>query len=59
GLGFCGYTTGGLGSAGYDDIAIDPSGNIWIASLDSNSMTEFVGLARPTRTPLIGPPVMP
>lgn len=36
-------------------IAIDASGNIWITSFGNNTVTEFVGLAAPVRTPLLGP----
>jgi NHL repeat len=40
-------------------IAIDASGNVWVTNFGSNTLTEFVGLAAPVRTPLIGPPVLP
>lgn len=40
-------------------IAIDASGNLWVTNFGSNTVTEFVGLAVPVRTPLIGPPVTP
>lgn len=40
-------------------IAVDASGNIWISNFGSNTVTEFVGLAVPVRTPLIGPPAAP
>lgn len=40
-------------------IAVDASGNLWISNLGSNSVTEFVGIAAPVRTPLVGPPSMP
>jgi streptogramin lyase len=40
-------------------IAVDASGNIWVSNFGSNTITEFVGLAVPVRTPLIGPPVTP
>jgi streptogramin lyase len=43
-------------------LAIDASGNIWISNASSeggNTLTQFVGLASPIRTPLLGPPVQP
>jgi len=40
-------------------IAVDASGNVWISNFGSNILTQFVGLAPPVRTPLIGPPAAP
>lgn len=40
-------------------IAIDASGNLWVTSFGSNTLTEFIGLAVPVKTPLIGPPQTP
>jgi hypothetical protein len=40
-------------------IAVDASGNLWISNFGSNILTQFVGLAAPVRTPLIGPPEAP
>jgi streptogramin lyase len=40
-------------------IAVDASGNVWVSNFGSNTITEFVGIASPVRTPLIGPPVAP
>jgi streptogramin lyase len=40
-------------------IAVDASGNLWVSNFGSNTITEFVGIASPVRTPLIGPPVTP
>ncbi|HEX3569989.1 MAG TPA: hypothetical protein VHU44_04135 [Acidobacteriaceae bacterium] len=40
-------------------IAVDASGNLWVSNFGSNTITEFVGLAAPVRTPLIGPPSAP
>jgi len=34
-------------------IAIDGSGNLWVPSIGNNSLTEFVGLASPTVTPIV------
>jgi len=54
---------GGLGSdaallEAYS-LAIDASGNLWVSNKGSNTLTQFIGLAAPVRTPLIGPPVAP
>jgi streptogramin lyase len=40
-------------------IAIDASGNIWVTNFNSNTLTQFVGLASPVKTPLIGLPQVP
>jgi hypothetical protein len=45
-------------------IAVDASGNVWISNSGAPSqgtyfLTQFVGLAPPVRTPLIGPPAAP
>jgi len=40
-------------------IAVDASGNLWISNFGSNTLTQFIGLASPVRTPLIGPPAAP
>jgi hypothetical protein len=40
-------------------LAADASGNLWVSNRASNTLTEFVGLASPVRTPLIGPAVAP
>ena len=55
--------TGGLGSdasllEAYS-LAIDASGNLWVSNKGSNTLTQFIGLAAPVRTPQIGPPVAP
>jgi hypothetical protein len=39
--------------------AIDQAGNIWIANSGSVSVTEFIGIASPVRTPMIGLPALP
>ncbi|MGO9060678.1 MAG: NHL repeat-containing protein [Candidatus Binataceae bacterium] len=41
------------------DMAIDLSGNLWITNQAGNSLTQFLGIAVPVRTPLIGPPQKP
>ncbi len=35
-------------------LAIDASGNLWITNFGSNTLTEFVGMAAPVKTPLLG-----
>jgi len=40
-------------------IAIDASGNLWATNFTDNSLSEFIGLAVPVKTPLIGPPRLP
>jgi len=35
-------------------LAIDESGNIWISNFGSNTLTEFIGMAAPVKTPLLG-----
>ena len=41
-------------------VAIDPSGNVWTAGGSSTyNVVEMVGIAAPTKTPVIGPPVVP
>jgi len=55
--------TGGLGSdAGMVEpygLAIDGSGDIWVSSYGTNTIQEFVGMAVPVKTPLVGEPVLP
>lgn len=48
-----GFTGGGLNDP--DNLAIDPSGNVWVVNnyFNYNTITEFVGAAAPTRTPLV------
>jgi hypothetical protein len=38
---------------------VDASGNLWISAFATNTLTEFIGLAAPVRTPRIGPPAAP
>jgi hypothetical protein len=36
-------------------VAIDASGNLWVSSFASNTVTEYLGVAAPVKTPLLGP----
>jgi streptogramin lyase len=40
-------------------IALDASGNIWVSNQGNNSVTKFIGLAVPVKTPLSGLPQLP
>jgi streptogramin lyase len=40
-------------------LAIDAGGNIWVANFGNNTLTEFIGLAAPVKTPLLGPVRVP
>jgi len=40
-------------------VAVDASGNIWMTNFGSDSVTQFIGIAAPVKTPLIGVPVTP
>lgn len=54
-----GYTGGGLNSP--LALAIDSSGNLWVinSTNSAESVTEFIGIAPPVKTPLIGLPQKP
>jgi sugar lactone lactonase YvrE len=53
----------GLGSdAGLESafaLALDASGNIWVANQTGNTITQFIGLAAPVKTPLAPIPARP
>lgn len=40
-------------------VALDASGNVWVTNFGSNTLTEFIGMATPVRTPLLGPVALP
>jgi streptogramin lyase len=40
-------------------LAIDASGNVWVTNESTNTLTEFVGIAAPVQTPLLGPVRVP
>jgi streptogramin lyase len=55
-------TTGWAPDAGLLEafaLAIDAGGNVWVSNFGSNTITEFVGLAVPVKTPLLGPVRVP
>ena len=60
-----GYSNGGLEHV--TSVQVDESGDVWLANnwhsivpiSGGNSLVEFIGLAGPVRTPLIGPPQSP
>jgi streptogramin lyase len=47
------------GMEGPHGIAIDSSGSVWVSDSSLNAVTQFVGLAAPVATPLLGPPKQP
>jgi len=40
-------------------LAIDASGNVWVSNEGESTIVEFLGIATPVKTPLVGPPVAP
>jgi streptogramin lyase len=40
-------------------LALDASGNLWVSNQGNNTLTKFVGLAVPVKTPLSGLPQLP
>jgi streptogramin lyase len=40
-------------------IALDASGNVWVSNQGNNTVTKFIGLAVPVKTPLSGLPQLP
>ncbi len=40
-------------------VAIDAAGDIWVSNYASDTLTEFIGLAAPVKTPLLGPVRVP
>jgi streptogramin lyase len=40
-------------------LAIDASGNLWVTNAGKNTLTQFIGVAAPVKTPLAGPPQTP
>jgi streptogramin lyase len=40
-------------------VAVDASGDLWISNFGNSTLTEFIGIASPVKTPLAGPPQQP
>ncbi len=40
-------------------LALDASGNAWVSNFGSDTITQFVGVATPVKTPFAGPPSLP
>jgi hypothetical protein len=40
-------------------VAIDAAGDIWVSNYGNNTLTEFIGVAAPVKTPLLGPVRVP
>jgi sugar lactone lactonase YvrE len=40
-------------------LALDASGNAWISNFGDNTITQFLGIATPIKTPFAGPPLRP
>jgi streptogramin lyase len=40
-------------------LAVDASGSIWVANFGNDTLTQFIGIAAPVKTPLAGPPQQP
>jgi hypothetical protein len=40
-------------------LAIDAGGSVWVTSFGNDSLTEFIGMATPVKTPLLGPVRVP
>jgi len=40
-------------------LAIDASGNIWVSNFGNDTLSEFIGVATPVKTPMVGPPQQP
>ncbi|MDR3750393.1 MAG: NHL repeat-containing protein [Terracidiphilus sp.] len=40
-------------------LALDASGNVWVSNFGNDTITQFVGIATPIKTPFAGPPILP
>ena len=40
-------------------LAIDASGSVWVSNFGNSTLTQFIGIAAPVKTPLAGPPQQP
>jgi hypothetical protein len=50
-----GYGREHFAMEGLTGIALDASGSVWVSTGGANVLTQFLGLAAPVQTPLIGP----
>ncbi len=40
-------------------LAVDASGNVWVSNFGNDTLTQFIGIAAPVKTPMAGPPQQP
>jgi streptogramin lyase len=40
-------------------LAIDGSGSVWVSNFGNDTLTQFIGIAAPVKTPMAGPPQLP
>jgi streptogramin lyase len=40
-------------------LALDASGNVWVSNFGNDTVTQFLGVATPIKTPFAGPPSLP
>jgi streptogramin lyase len=40
-------------------LALDASGNAWVSNFGNDTITQFLGIATPIKTPFAGPPTLP
>jgi streptogramin lyase len=40
-------------------LALDGSGNVWVSNFGNDTITQFLGIATPIKTPFAGPPSLP
>lgn len=40
-------------------LAVDASGSVWVSNFGNNTLTQFIGIAAPVKTPLAGPVQVP
>lgn len=53
------YTGGGALQTEPANVAIDPSGDVWLVGAGGTNVVELVGAAKPVKTPLVGQPQLP
>ncbi|MGA3031981.1 MAG: NHL repeat-containing protein [Terracidiphilus sp.] len=40
-------------------LAVDASGSLWVSNFGNSTLTQFIGVAAPVKTPMTGPPQQP